>query len=320
MPSSPTKRARSRETALEQPGAYDAYWQPDDFAGQDQAASLQRPSQPPAISNLYHYTTAAGLHGILSSGVLRASNFSFLNDATEFTYGRDVAKVALRNRLRANQDTATIKQLIERSLQRVDERGAASEVYVTCFSTVGDLLSQWRAYGNASGRYCIQFNTAAMWRDLAPLSRFSIGAVLYSDFDQAAAAERVLMKFLGESPLMWDFSTRDVIDRGSTILADRLVRVAPLMKHAGFIEEAEWRAVAFNVDDEIEFDCTSGLLRPYMKLLSAEHFAKRRLPISKIIVGAVQHHAQAIKAARLLADKYGYRDVEVTGSNIPFRG
>ena len=34
-------------------------------------------------SPLYHYTSSGGLVGIVSSGVLRASNFSYLNDSTE---------------------------------------------------------------------------------------------------------------------------------------------------------------------------------------------------------------------------------------------
>jgi len=315
------RQTRGYEPDLSGPDiGYDAYWLPDDFAYKDNSPLPPPPPAPPSVDRLFHYTTAEGLYGILSSGVLRASNFSFLNDATEFTYGRDIAKTVVRRRLHQDIDRVVIKKLLEKSFHRIDERGAASEVYVTCFSTVGDLLSQWRAYGSTAGRYCIQFDMARLSSELIPPRRFSIGAVLYSEAEQVAAAERVLLKFLSESPQTWDFSTKEVIERGSAVLADRLIHVAPLMKHAGFAEECEWRAVEFHLDEEIEFDASSGVLRPYVRLLTASRFKVGRLPISRVIVGAVQHHAQAVKAARLLANKCGYRDVEVTGSSIPFRG
>ena len=39
---------------------------------------------------LYHYTSAEGLLGIVESGILRAGNFSYVNDASELTYGQEL--------------------------------------------------------------------------------------------------------------------------------------------------------------------------------------------------------------------------------------
>ena len=36
---------------------------------------------------LYHYTTAEGLRGIIEDKAIWASDYRFLNDATEFEYG-----------------------------------------------------------------------------------------------------------------------------------------------------------------------------------------------------------------------------------------
>src|SRR5262245_31729354 len=53
-----------------------------------------RHSKPPAV--LYHYTTAQGLHGMLTSGRVWATNVGFLNDPSEMRYAarliRDVIK------------------------------------------------------------------------------------------------------------------------------------------------------------------------------------------------------------------------------------
>jgi len=41
-------------------------------------------------STVYHYTSAAGLYGIIDSAILRGSNFAYLNDASEIRYGESV--------------------------------------------------------------------------------------------------------------------------------------------------------------------------------------------------------------------------------------
>jgi hypothetical protein len=47
---------------------------------------------------LYHYTTAAGLMGIVQSRTLRATNAEFLNDAQELQFGRSRLRDALLER------------------------------------------------------------------------------------------------------------------------------------------------------------------------------------------------------------------------------
>ena len=51
------------------------------------AAAGQTPSTP-----LYHYTDAAGLIGIVTSGALWATHCDYLNDASEFKYAAGVMK------------------------------------------------------------------------------------------------------------------------------------------------------------------------------------------------------------------------------------
>src|SRR5437868_1171502 len=40
-----------------------------------------------APAELFHYTNASGLHGILRSSTILGGNYAFMNDITEFTYG-----------------------------------------------------------------------------------------------------------------------------------------------------------------------------------------------------------------------------------------
>jgi hypothetical protein len=50
-------------------------------------AEAEEPSAP-----LWHYTDAAGLHGILTSRCIRATHVAHLNDPTEVVHGEMLAK------------------------------------------------------------------------------------------------------------------------------------------------------------------------------------------------------------------------------------
>src|SRR3954451_15088828 len=47
------------------------------------------------VPELYHYTTAEGLKGIIEENYLRASSAYFLNDSSEVDYGCRIIKQAL---------------------------------------------------------------------------------------------------------------------------------------------------------------------------------------------------------------------------------
>jgi hypothetical protein len=67
---------------------------------------------------LYHYTSAAGLYGILSSGVLRASNYLYLNDTSEIEYGKTLVIEHLREQ--ADTEGADIRQLLLDAADRLE--------------------------------------------------------------------------------------------------------------------------------------------------------------------------------------------------------
>lgn len=54
------------------------------------------PNGPP--EELFHYTTALGLHGILTEMAIWATDVSCMNDASEGTYAHGVALAVLRSR------------------------------------------------------------------------------------------------------------------------------------------------------------------------------------------------------------------------------
>jgi hypothetical protein len=126
-------------------------------------------------SLVYHYTDAAGLHGILTSGAVRATHFTHLNDRRELLEGEDlVREVAkeMQQKLPSEGQNALLEDFLTGYDDMVLSR-IAKDVYVTSFSEVGDDLAQWRAYGGRGAGYAIglQFNLATADVNEAALNR-----------------------------------------------------------------------------------------------------------------------------------------------------
>jgi len=71
--------------------------------------------QPPPPDVLYHYTTPAGVLGIIESGSIYLSDALFLNDQSELLYGRELVAEALREELAAATDALLKKSLPSKS-------------------------------------------------------------------------------------------------------------------------------------------------------------------------------------------------------------
>src|SRR5215217_5973472 len=99
--------------------------------------------EPPEL--LFHYTTLIGGYGILRSDALWMTKIRYLNDTSELEIGIATFKLLLEELLRA-PGPSDERQLIEAVLTGLGSV-AASNICVTSFCEHGDLLSQWRWYG-----------------------------------------------------------------------------------------------------------------------------------------------------------------------------
>jgi hypothetical protein len=70
-------------------------------------------ASPPA--ELYHYTSGAGLHGILESNALWGGNYAFMNDRSEFAYALDLLYGIIGERLQSTRTEHT-RAILERAL------------------------------------------------------------------------------------------------------------------------------------------------------------------------------------------------------------
>ena len=277
---------------------------------------------------LYHYTSAAGLLGIVNQQRLRATNFSYLNDSSEITYGLDLIRQRLA--LRIGRDETTRKMLSE-ARDVLDDFAPLSETYVACFSTRRDDLSQWRGYGdNIADRYCLAFKRPQLQlvpdipaASPPPMFLPYLASVIYSSRTQSERVDMMIDTMLARPPEVTSHSSHMTPIRFSHAMhiAMALLNVAPRFKSETFKAESEWRRVLTGVDrigTPVYFCVRDGRLRPYLNLCLKTR--ERRLPIEEMMLLPHGAAASALKATQMLLTTRGYPAEIVTLSTIPFIG
>lgn len=104
---------------------------------------------------LYHYCLSQALPEILQSGVLWLTHQSGLNDLFEAVW----VVPFIQDEIQRRQTDATKEFFLQ--LGRQFDLNALLETYVASFSSDGDVLSQWRAYGMDGDGFAIGFRPQA---------------------------------------------------------------------------------------------------------------------------------------------------------------
>lgn len=313
------------------------------------------PALPPV---LYHYTDTAGLLGILGNpvsfpgtdtgvfatekgatfGTLWATDARYLNDAQELSYGRPGFADALEKAAATSTTSIVSDRLRElagdvrdgRFEYTIGSKIEKSRPYVTCFCTSGNLLSQWRGYGDGGGGYAIGFSSSAVEQfitiDPDFLKTDPRLAVLPVDMPRKVHyGARKAAPFLKAEASMITVGLQAVEDGTKTYhWPDTFRGVASTslaqVKHKAFKEESEWRLI---VDEgrgkDSQFRAGRIGLIPYRKLYFP--ITKSGQPsVSRIVVGPGGDRALRIESLRQLVEHIGSTGTEVIPSEVPFRG
>jgi hypothetical protein len=228
--------------------------------------------------SLFHYTTAQGLIGILSTHSLFATHADFLNDSSECRLLRDVlqpqllkefgevapklvaaglmseAKVIEYGETASEEFCTSVFNTMVRSIERI------SPIYITSFCLHGSktsefengLLSQWRGYAN--GGFAIEFEEKGLDElTAAEVSKFRYEGILTSGVSYEDHVVRAnLKRFQGvvSAALKVNFMSRGV-DASGVLGAHELIdflkpffEAVPFLKASGFKEESEYRMVS----------------------------------------------------------------------------
>ena len=194
---------------------------------------------------LWHYTDAAGLHGIVSSGQLRFGDARFLNDRTERVHGEQLLESAFDEFVanHSNDGGKAFRDLV-RVLRWPDR------LYVCSLSATKESISQWQRYGADGGGYCIGFDVRAL-DNLLDSEHVSRESMLYHQGEQQLLLRKAIESGFdeyvklrerehgdGPKPYYEYFFT-------DTDIHEALLRI----KNPFFHDEEEWRYFLRTDDD-----------------------------------------------------------------------
>lgn len=264
------------------------------------------------LRTLYHYTTQAGLLGILTSSSIWASEIRFLNDATEFHTALDAVGAELRGRL----DDLDSKKAQERRDAIFGELTVLEEtsVFVLALTERGDDLSQWRAYGGKHSGFALGFDIGKL-TSLAAEHGFSLDRCLYESPEHTLLAATIV-----DAALAWLQEGDRMNRRRLREFRRTMLKTAPLLKDHSFRDESEWRLVSASHDvssPEIGFRSGPSTLIPHysLPLFAPDGWT----PLSSVTVGPTPHTDLATHSTCALLRARGFKDVPVRESRIPLR-
>jgi hypothetical protein len=261
---------------------------------------------------LFHYTSTDGLYGIIRKRSLWLTHIRYLNDSAEFTHAVSEAVLHLDTRLYSEQVEERLAAVLRDRLNALPP----VDYFVGSFSEHGDLLSQWRSYGEeASG-----FSVGVRYDDLLPHLRrqgFVLRRCVYAPEVKHDLVGALLDAAIRKARATLDEDT-DLVQVADEFI-NAFLRLAPIFKDFAFREETEWRLFTGPLamtHPQVEFRKTKSMIVPYFNFtLSAEQEPMR---LAHVIVGPNSERELACASAAAFLHKNGI-DCPVLLSKIPFR-
>ena len=282
---------------------------------------------------VYHYCSAETLRAILESKRIRFTDISMLNDSYETKWGYSAFEEAATRLIKRTGVRESVPEMpiaffdsVAEVLSRIQ---TIAHPFVSCFSSDGDSLEQWRAYADDGQGFAIGFR-ASMLQQL-PVSVLSVEYNRECQIKEMMAALVALyFRKNAETKTEQDKFFEDCVLTATYSVA---------FKHSSFRHEQELRCVhAVNVkfqNECIRFSDPGGLddngLR-YEGLpvnfqvrdnhlcayLDMPFFAQDGThPIAEIVLGP-KNHSNAGNVFLYLGG-LGYSKVDLKASSIPYR-
>jgi hypothetical protein len=278
-------------------------------------------------TELWHYTNADGLIGILKSGKIWTTQVTCLNDILEQRLFGDLVHEAVKERRKQNTDP-----IMEPLFRAADELLANRDFtidsqFVACFSETEDDLGQWRGYGGGECGYALAFRSQGIIDALKCRGSGSLLPMGYAGDIHSFVVTDVMRcaEIYYRSGLARSLPAEQWAREFVAAFGNALNYIAALVKHPKFLSEAE-RRISMNLRpgeyDQLEFRQKRTLLARHLPVdLASETDGVRRLPITRICVGpgpSLGQKATRIAVADLLL-QCGYQNIPVELSCVPYR-
>lgn len=306
-------------------------------------------AEEPEEELLYHYTTQAGLLGILADKNIRATHLRYLNDTSE---GQIVSK-ALSHEIIDRFDADDFLKYLDLTPATSDEKikcsdeeirntaissiswATSQDVFVTSFSEQKDLLSQWRGYAASYG-YSIGFSKKYL-RTVAKHFFESLDSRSGNDQDPLVQCkyydekekesldldiESAVSNYLTEAMSLNESMPQTNITESMNLALTRrnlsnqyfsnFGRRSAVTKDHSFHQEAEWRFIFTTNRFQIppEIKFRSGLSMVTPYLEIPLTWEDQQMEIKKIVVGPCPDPIASQRAIEMLLKSKGFLDIK----------
>jgi hypothetical protein len=258
-------------------------------------------------SDLYHYTSLGSILKIIPERALHATDARFLTDSSEMRVIVENLKSAMTSVANPDDFTAGFHAQFRAWLDnRLSEPGNA--VFVTCFTQNGNLLSQWRSYGDPGKGLSIGFDPEKL-ADTAYSQSFMVEKCIYESDRQKVVAAEVLSAIEQQARLAFpDSPARTFFQPIFDGVETDLLKIAVLFKDHAFSEENEWRLVSPVVSNyltsPVKFREGRSLLTSYLSFeLPSGH--NRRVELKHVWIGPTPHPNAALVSVNEFFAKHG---------------
>lgn len=286
--------------------------------------AVRRRSKPAGL--IYHYCDANALLSIFAGRSVWATDTSYLNDAEELVSLFDRLKTHLQEGRSpaADRVRAAIIELAEFAPKfRANTIGMST--FAACFSEDGDVLSQWRAYGDNGMGFAIGIDPT----DLAVLTSekpAELRRMLYG----GSVEEEIVVRYvdrvvaaIGKIEVGADRYGSGKMDLHSWLrlrTSEFFYELAFECKHPAFHEEREWRIMPRGGD--LLFRASKGRLVPYQVLDMSSDSNPALMPVKEIVIGPCVSDFSTERVLTYLADRmgYGHLGIHFRRSQAPYRG
>ncbi|MDD2270983.1 MAG: DUF2971 domain-containing protein [Desulfuromonadaceae bacterium] len=237
------------------------------------------PKKAKMPERLFHYTSQSGLLGICSSKKIWATNLLYLNDRHEFSHATRMAQIILMRTL-SNSDYMKLslsQSYGSKFMCSTPDIG----VFVTSFSEIGDLLSQWRGYCGAESGYSIGFDFSSL-SEIAVANQMKFVKCIYDEEEQQKILKKIIDEVLEKNSLI----DEETVDSVGEEIFKAVYLAASIFKDKAFEEEREWRVVSevFSLKDyRTQFRTAKSTIVPFIDVSLND--TENCMGIKQIIVG-----------------------------------
>ncbi|MEC5396699.1 DUF2971 domain-containing protein [Uliginosibacterium sp. H1] len=295
----------------------------------DRVLSVLSSSEATPPSTLYHYTSAAGLLGMIQGKSLHATHYAHLNDRVDGIFGMSVLEKQIDTLAR---DLAIESTGLPDTRYKPSYFQDGNDLFVCCFSSKFDHHGQWMEYGDRGQGYALEFSShglATIGRSHGGSTQPRLLKVLYKKDEQdklIAHAKELTLAFIKERAGSCSSKyEKDVFHSNCLrVLAENLYLYCFAMKDPRFADEEEWRLcipMDRKAEEQISFRSGKYGITPYIELCN--HFScstnRSHLPIVNIYPGPNVDEYSAKQAWRLLKWKTSAPGHMQDYSSLPIR-